>query len=155
MNNNTMMKYLLIITIILIVILLFLYTIQSPKRKQVRYIPHENYTDTFLDTHTNQIKLCPNKCPVFNFEKQKCVKGTVTTNVCKVGVFGNVPHYYRCNAFYLCSGGVATRYTCSINLCFNETSRTCVHNTTNQCACITEAPVCSDCCDDEGNNELL
>lgn len=140
----------IIITIVIIVILLFFYNTKKPDYYgDARYIPHKNYTDTFIDTSTNEVKLCPDQCPVFNFEKQKCVKGTVTTDLCRVGVFGNLPHYYRCNTFYLCSGGGnVLKFTCSEGLCFNDITRTCLLESDNQCACFP-ASVCRDCCADD------
>jgi hypothetical protein len=144
----------IIITIIIIVILLFIYTMEEPKYyNRARYMPHKNYSDTFIDTYTNEVKLCPNQCPVFNFEKQKCVKGTVTTNVCQGGIFGNVAHYYRCNVFYLCTGGHSLVFTCSTDLCFDDITRTCLPESDNQCACFP-ASVCYDCCADDDDFEV-
>ncbi|QNV47810.1 ac150-like protein [Alphabaculovirus altersperidaniae] len=145
-----MLKYFIIITMIIIAILSFIYFIKLPKH-QVRYIPHNNYTDTFFDTYTHQVKLCPNECPVFNVEKQKCVKGTVTTNICENFGIGYVAHYYRCNNFYICPGNINLK--CSENFCFSNILARCVEQETNQCACFP-ASICTDCCADEQDGEF-
>lgn len=42
-------------------------------------------------------------------------KSDVTTPapLCPLGVFGNVPHPDRCDAFYMCAGGQAILLTCT------------------------------------------
>ncbi|XP_022816849.1 uncharacterized protein LOC111349831 [Spodoptera litura] len=51
---------------------------------------------------------------------------TTEAPICAPGVFGNVPHPDRCDAFYLCSGGNALPFTCGEGLEFNPETRLCV-----------------------------
>ncbi|QEI03524.1 hypothetical protein [Spodoptera cosmioides nucleopolyhedrovirus] len=149
------MQYMIIITIIIIVILLFLfYTRRRPGRyTTVRYLPNEMYSDTFFDTYTSEVKLCPNKCPVFNFQKQKCVKGSITSNICTTAVIGNQPHHYKCDAFFFCLNGQSSYMTCAVGLCYNNDTRLCSIATDNHCNCLP-ASVCSDCCADDDDDDV-
>lgn len=149
-----MKNILIIIIIIIIIIIVLFFSLKHSPKEKFRYIPHKNFTDTFIDTHTDEVKLCPRECPVFNFKKQKCVKGTVETNICKPGDFGNRPHHYRCNVFYFCINGDSVPLNCSTDTCFNNVYERCVLTSENKCTCLPSS-VCSDCCeydDDEGGD---
>lgn len=37
---------------------------------------------------------------------------TTTAAICPPGYFGNVPHPYRCDAFYMCTGSMSLLLTC-------------------------------------------
>uniref|UniRef100_A0A2H1VW49 SFRICE_008059 n=1 Tax=Spodoptera frugiperda TaxID=7108 RepID=A0A2H1VW49_SPOFR len=47
-------------------------------------------------------------------------------SICPSGVFGNVPHPDRCDAFYFCSGGTGMQFNCSAGLEFDPESKVCV-----------------------------
>ncbi|KAF9797981.1 hypothetical protein SFRURICE_020747 [Spodoptera frugiperda] len=46
-------------------------------------------------------------------------------SICPPGVFGNVAHPDRCDAFYFCSGGTGMQFNCSAGLEFDPESKTC------------------------------
>lgn len=45
--------------------------------------------------------------------------------ICPPGVFGNVPHPNRCDAFFMCAGGTAIELRCTEGFEFDVETRSC------------------------------
>ncbi|CAH1643057.1 unnamed protein product [Spodoptera littoralis] len=58
---------------------------------------------------------------------------TTEAPICTPGMFGNLPHPDRCDAFYLCSGGNALLFTCRDGLEFDRETRVCVPIVEGRC----------------------
>ena len=46
-------------------------------------------------------------------------EGVTPPQICPEGFWGNIPHEYRCDAFYMCAGGNAILLTCSAGFEFD------------------------------------
>ena len=131
------MKFILFIIIIIFFILMYLLFFTKPKPEpevdngyctgDKRFMPNALYNDSFYDCELKKFGICPDECAVFDYDKQKCVRGTRNTSICsKYNLFGNVPHFLDCSRFFMCASTTGLPFTCSQGLCFDIFSSNCV-----------------------------